>query len=94
MSYEFVCKGKTLQFDETYVDTVQAFPQTHHVVLHDRNRDGTYSGWITARYEYPVGTRRMDVIAYEVQVDEDCSVTDFFYREYEYKHKNDSVVPQ
>ena len=62
--------------------------------LRDPDPDGTYTGWITARYEYPVGTRRMDVIAYEVQVDEDCNVTDFFYREYEYKHKHNAVISQ
>jgi hypothetical protein len=91
MDYEFVCVGKTLQFDETYVDVVPAFPQTHHVLLHDLDGDGIYTGWITARYEWPLGTRRMDVIAYEVAVDGGCNVTNFFYREYEYKQKNDVV---
>jgi hypothetical protein len=90
MEYEFKCVGKTLQFDETYVEVVPAFPQTHHVVLQETDVEGTYVGSITARYEWPLGTRRMDVIDYEVSVDENCEATNFFYTEYEYKHKNDA----
>jgi hypothetical protein len=89
MEYAFKCVGKTLQFDETYVEVVPAFPQTHHVVLHDTDGGGTYTGAITARYEWPLGTRRMDIIEYEVTVDENCEVMEFLYKEHEYKQKND-----
>lgn len=88
MNYEFRCVGKTLQFDETYLDVVNAHPQTRHVVLHDRDNDGIYTGSITTRYDY--GDIRMrDIIDYTVTVDENCRVTDFFYVEYAYVHKND-----
>lgn len=90
MEYDFECLGNTLQFSETYVAVVPAFPQTHHVVLHDNDGDGTYTGSITARYEWPLGTRRMDVIEYEVIVNENCEVTSFFYTEHEFKQKNDA----
>jgi hypothetical protein len=89
MNYVFTCVGNTLQFDETYVPIVPAFPQTHHVVLQDLDGDGTYEGTLTARYEWPIGTRRMDVIEYVVEVDVNCTVTDFFYTAHEHKHKND-----
>jgi len=68
MEYDFVCIGNTLQFDETYVEVVPAYPQTHHVVLHDNDGDNVYTGWITARYDWPIGVTRMDVIEYEIEV--------------------------
>jgi len=89
-SYNFVCKGNTLQFDETYVEGVNAYPQTHHVVLHDNDGDSVYTGFDTARYDYQgsiEGTHiRMDVLEYEVEVGEGCTVTDFHYIEHEYVH--------
>jgi hypothetical protein len=89
MEYEFTCVGNTLLFTETYVEIVPAFPQTHQVVLLDNDRDRTYIGSITARYEWPLGTRRMDIIDYEITVNENCEATNFFYTEYEYKQQND-----
>ncbi len=84
-SYSFTFTGSTLQFSETYVSGVEAFPQTHHVVLH--TSDGvTYTGSITARYDFPgspAGQTRMDVIQYTV-VTSSGQVTSFTYNEVEY----------
>lgn len=84
-NYVFTFRGSTLQFDETYVSTVTAYPQTHHVVLHDRDRDGTYTGKDTARYDFPTrpGQIYMDVLEYEV-ITEDSEVVWFGYVEHEY----------
>ncbi len=86
MSYDFVFKGKTLQFDETYVSGVEAYPQTHHVVLHEKE-PGVYTGSIEARYDFPseIGQYiRMDVIDYTVKANDNV-VTDFYYVEHEFK---------
>lgn len=86
MVYDFEFKGKTLQFDETYVEAAIAHPQTHHVVLTDNDGDGTYEGALTARYDAPWSTLcpvRMDVIEYTVDTSEGV-VGDFNYVEHEY----------
>ncbi len=86
MNYNFVFKGKTLQFDEVYVPGVTAYPQTHHVVLHEKE-PGIYTGSIEARYDFPGESGqyiRMDIIDYKVQVT-DGFVTDFYYVEHEFK---------
>jgi len=85
-SYSFEFKGKTLQFDETYVSSVTAYPQTHHVVLRD-DGSGVYTGSNTARYDFPTRPDRiyMDVIDYEVTTDGSGNVTWFEYVEHEYQ---------
>ena len=93
MIYTFTFVGNTLQFDEIYVSGVEAYPQTHHVVLHVAGTaDGvvTYTGSITARYDFPgsaAGVTRMDVIQYKVVVT-DGVVTIFHYDEVEYIQPN------
>ena len=87
MDYDFEFVGSALKFEETYVSGVEAYPRTHMVVLHDKDGDGTYTGSITARYDFPreIGEYiRMDVIEYTVKTD-DGRVTDFHYVEKEYK---------
>ena len=86
-SYDFVFKGNTLQFDETYVPGVIAYPQTHHIVLHDSDGDGVYTGSDVARYDFPSEAGqyiRMDVLEYTVTT-ENGQVTQFHYVEKEYK---------
>lgn len=86
-NYNFVFKGNTLQFDETYVSGVIAYPQTQHVVLHDNDGEGVYTGSDVARYDFPdeIGQYiRMDVFEYTVTTT-DGVVTDFHYVEKEYK---------
>lgn len=89
MLREFNFVGNTLQFSETYVPTVEAFPQTHHVVLHN-DGTGVYTGSITARYDFPgsaAGVTRMDVIQFTVTAS-DGIVTDFHHNEVEYIQTN------
>ena len=86
MAYEFKRTGKTLQFDETYTG-VTAYPQTHHVVLIDSDGDGTYTGSVTARYDYPASLAcpvRMDVIEYTITPDNFGVWGSFVYIENEY----------
>ena len=91
-SYNFVFIGNTLQFDEVYVLGVDAFPQTHHVVLQN-DGTGVYTGSITARYDYPGSSggpttvTRMDVIKYTVTTS-GGTVTGFHYDEVEYVQTN------
>lgn len=87
MAYDFEYKGKTLQFDETYVEAAPAYPQTHHVVLTDNDGDGTYEGAITARYDAPWSATcpvRMDVIEYTVDTNQFGTDGFFNYIENEY----------
>lgn len=86
-SYNFVFKGKTVQFDELYVSGVDATPQVRHVVLQDMDQDGTYTGSLSAqRYEFPgVDALYMDRIDYEVSFGPDRSLINFRYLEYEHK---------
>ncbi len=86
MAYDFEYKGNTMQFDETYTG-VTAYPQTHHVVLTDNDGDGTYTGSITARYDYPASLAcpvRMDVIEYTITPENFGTWGSFFYIENEY----------
>jgi len=93
MEYEFACRGKTLQFDETYVSTVSGTPQKHHVVLNDLDGDGVYTGSLAAAHYFPWAPEPdgswailyFDRIDYDITVDEECNVTDFHYLQYEHK---------
>ena len=86
VNYDFQFKGKTVQFDEVYVSGVAATPQTHHVVLHDTDGDGIYTGSLSAaRYEYQPGYLYLDRIDYEISFGSDGKVTGFRYLEYEHK---------
>ena len=87
--FTFRVAGKTLQFDETYVPGVDATPQTHHVVLHDDDGDGVYTGSLSAaRYVWggaaPSSTLYHDRIDYEVTVT-NGAVTAYRFVEYEHK---------
>ena len=88
--YEFTFHGKTVEFDEVYVDTVTATPQVRHVVLHDFDGDGTYTGSLTSQHYFPWGADNpailyMDRIDYEITFDEDGNVESFRYLQYEHK---------
>lgn len=86
MNYNFVFKGKTVQFDEVYVPGVEATPQVRHIVLQDIDGDGTYTGSLPAeRYEYQAGYLYLDRIDYEISFDSGKNLTDFRYLEYEHK---------
>ncbi len=87
VDYNFRFKGKTLQFEEVYVDAVEAYPQTHHVVLTDIDGDGLYEGSITARYDYNASVGcpvRMDVIEYVIDINLEGQDGFFSYIENEY----------
>jgi hypothetical protein len=88
MNYEFTFRGKTVHFDEIYVPTVTATPQVHHVVLHDLDGDGTYTGSLSAAHYFPWGAGAVlyfDRIEYDIAFDGDGNVTDFHYLQYEHK---------
>lgn len=93
MNYTFIFKGRTVQFDETYVAAVDATPQTHHVVLHDHDGDGTYTGSLSAAHYFPWApeadgswaTLYFDRIDYTVTFDENGNVVWFHYLQYEHK---------
>ncbi|MBA7701119.1 hypothetical protein ES703_109850 [subsurface metagenome] len=89
--YTFTFHGKTVHFDEAYVSGVDACPQVHHVVLHDKDGDLTYTGSDPAsKYTFPpsrpdrIGVFH-DRIDYEITFDSiSGSVTHFRYLEYEH----------
>lgn len=93
MNYNFKFVGKTVQFDEIFVDTVVATPQVRHVVLHDNDGDLTYTGSETAEHYFPWAPESdgsyaklyFDRLEYEVTFDENQNVTDFHYTQYEHK---------
>ena len=93
MNYEFTFRGKTVHFDEIYVPTVDATPQVHHVVLHDLDGDGTYTGSLSAAHYFPWRAEPdgswavlyFDRIDYDIAFDGDGNVTDFHYLHYEHK---------
>lgn len=93
MNYEFTFHGKTVHFDEIMVPTVRATPQESHVVLHDKDGDGTYTGSLSASHYFPWrpesdGSQAVlyfDRIDYEVSFDADGNVKDFHYLQYEHK---------
>lgn len=92
MNYEFTFRGNTVHFDETYVPGVNATPQTRHVVLHDRDGDGTYTGSLSAQHYTWEGTGTvlyMDRIDYDITFDENGDVTNFHYLQYEHKKMAD-----
>ncbi len=92
-NYDFVFKGKTVQFDEVFVDTVTATPQVRHIVLHDTDGDGTYTGSEAAQHYFPWGPEidgswpilYFDRLDYEVTFDENQTLTNFHYTQYEHK---------
>jgi hypothetical protein len=86
--YNFTFHGKTVHFDEIYVEGVDASPQVHHVVLKDVDGDGTYTGSDPAsKYTFPSrpGELYHDRIDYWITFDETGSVTNFRYLEYEHR---------
>jgi len=86
--YTFTFRGKTVHFDEEYVSGVDACPQVHHVVLHDVDGDGTYTGSDPAsKYTFPTrpGELYHDRIDYEISFDSFGGVTNFRYLEYEHR---------
>jgi len=91
--YEFTFHGKTVQFDEVFVDTVTATPQVRHVVLSDLDGDGTYTGTLSGYHYFPwapepdgsYATLYFDSYDYEVTFDQAGNVTNFYYVQYEYK---------
>jgi hypothetical protein len=93
MNYEFTFRGKTVHFDEIYVPTVEATPQVHHVVLHDVDGDGMYTGSLSAAHYFswraePDGSWAVlyfDRIDYTIAFDGDGNVTAFHYLQYEHK---------
>jgi len=93
MSYDFEFKGKIVHFDETMVSGVRATPQSNHVVLHDKDGDGTYTGSLSAGHYFPWAQEPdgswailyFDRIEYEITFDGDDNVTDFRYLQYEHK---------
>jgi hypothetical protein len=93
MSYEFTFRGKTVHFDEVMVPTVDATPQSHHVVLFDLDGDGTYTGSLAASHYFPWrpepdgswATLYFDRIDYTITFDENGNVVWFHYLQYEHK---------
>lgn len=85
MNYDFEFKGKTVHFKETYVSTVDGRPQTHNVILTDKDGDGTYTGSLpAARYNLQEGYIYLDRIDYEVTFEAGVP-TSMRYLEYEHK---------
>lgn len=85
MNYDFEFKGKTVQFNEVYVSTVDGRPQSHKVVLTDVDGDGLYTGSLpAARYNLQEGYIYLDRIDYEAEF-VNGEVSSFRYLEYEHK---------
>jgi hypothetical protein len=87
-SYKFTFHGKTVHFDEIYVSGVDATPQIRHVVLHDRDGDGEYTGSLPAEHYTWQGSGTilyMDRIDYTITFDEEGNVEWFYYLQYEHK---------
>jgi hypothetical protein len=92
-NYAFTFCGGTVHFDEVMVDTVDATPQAHHVVLMDKDGDGTYTGSLAASHYFPWraepdgswAINYFDRIDYEVTFDSNGDMTDFRYLQYEHK---------
>ena len=85
MEYEFTFRGKTVHFDEKFVPGVNATPQIRHVVLQDKDGDGTYTGSLSAEhYTFPTGRMCMDRIDYDITFDQNGNLLDFHYLEYEH----------
>lgn len=92
-NYVFTFHGKTVQFDEVMVPTVNATPQAHHVVLTDKDGDGTYTGSLAASHYFPWAAESdgswaihyFDRIDYQITFDSDGDMTNFHYLQYEHK---------
>ena len=92
-NYTFTFHGKTVHFDEVMVEGVDATPQAHHVVLADKDGDGTYTGSLAAGHYFPWAPEPdgswpihyFDRIDYEITFDSDGNVAEFSYLQYEHK---------
>jgi len=92
-NYTFTFHGKTVHFDEVMVPNVHATPQESHVVLKDKDGDGTYTGSLAAGHYFPWGPEPdgswaihyFDRIDYEITFDSGGNVTAFSYLQYEHK---------
>jgi hypothetical protein len=89
-NYAFTFHGKTVHFDEVMVEGVRATPQAHHVVLKDKDGDGTYTGSLAASHYFPWrdppdAIHYFDRIDYDITFDENGNVTNFHYLQYEHK---------
>jgi hypothetical protein len=92
-NYTFTFHGKTVHFDEVMVEGVVATPQAHHVVLTDKDGDGTYTGSLAASHYFPWrdppdAIHYFDRIDYEITFDSNGNVTAFRYLQYEHKKLN------
>ena len=95
-NYIFTFHGKTVHFDEVMVPNVHATPQAHHVVLTDKDGDGTYTGSLAAGHYFPWSAEPdgswpihyFDRIDYEITFDSDGNVSNFCYLQYEHKKLN------
>jgi hypothetical protein len=68
-----------------FVPGVNATPQMRHVVLQDKDGDGTYIGSLSAEhYTFPTGRMCMDRIDYDITFNQDGTLLDFHYLEYEH----------
>lgn len=86
LDYNFEFKGKTVQFYETYVSTVDGKPQRHKVILHDDDGDGIYTGSLpAARYNLQEGYIYLDEIDYEATFNSNGTLNNLRYLEYEHK---------
>lgn len=93
MDYEFTFHGKTVHFTEVMVEGVVATPQESHVVLRDKDGDGTYTGSLSAAHYFPWRPEPdgswailyFDRIDYEITFDDDGNAVDFYYLQYEHK---------
>ncbi len=93
MVYDFTFRGPTVHFDELYVDTVVATPQSKHVVLSDLDGDGTYTGSLPAAHYFPWAAEPdgswavtyFDRIEYTLTFDADGNLLDFHYYQFEHK---------
>ncbi|MFC2045126.1 hypothetical protein ACFLUH_00400 [Chloroflexota bacterium] len=96
-NYTFTFHGKTVQFDEVMVEGVSATPQAHHVVLSDKDGDGTYTGSLSASHYFPWRDapdeiHYFDRIDYDITFDSEGNLIDFHYLQYEHKKlKNDNA---
>ena len=92
-AYTFTFHGKTVHFEEVMVPTVRATPQQNHVVLKDKDGDGTYTGSLAAGHYFPWAPEPdgswaihyFDRIDYEITFDSSGNVTNFRYLQYEHK---------
>jgi hypothetical protein len=79
-----------VHFDEVMVETVVGTPQEKHVVLMDKDGDGTYTGSLAAMHYFPwrgddTAVLYFDRIDYEISFDGAGNVVDFHYLQYEHK---------